>query len=430
MKSIFQTKRYMLAIVCLTGTLTGWAQILTLEECQQAAIERNRKLQNASLSYQMAIHDKREALTNYFPQVSATGFGFQGFHPLLQTDVALPGMESAIPFSMMKKGATTSVTAVQPLFAGGRIVTGNKLAGLQQEVSSLQLILTEDEVRLKTADYFWRIASLKGQLDVLKSVQNQLVEVYRQVELSVEAGITTRNDLLRVELRQQELESNVLKTENGIKISSMLLAQHIGLPTDSFDIHTAALFEPPAPSEFFVDPRTAAIARTEYQLSQVVVKAEKYNVKMERGKHLPTVGIGVGDVFYNLMDKNVNNGVVFASISIPISSWWGGSHSIKKAKLKLQQAQNNLAEAEEMLAIDVESSWYALLEAYAQIDIARKSVASATENLRLNRDFFAAGTSSLTDLLDAETLYTDAHSKLISTCAAYQTRLMEYLQKV
>ena len=61
---------------------------------------------------------------------------------------------------------------------------------------------------------------------------------------------------------------------------------------------------------------------------------------MERGKNMPTVSIGIGDMYYNLMDKNVNNGVVFATVSIPISSWWGGSHSIAKAKLKQVQAQN------------------------------------------------------------------------------------------
>ena len=60
-----------------------------------------------------------------------------------------------------------------------------------------------------------------------------------------------------------------------------------------------------------------------------------------------------------------------------------------------------------MLAVEIEKSWSDLQEAYAQIVLARRSVDSATENLRENRNFYQAGTAPLTDLLDAETLYTD-----------------------
>lgn len=59
-----------------------------------------------------------------------------------------------------------------------------------------------------------------------------------------------------------------------------------------------------------------------------------------------------------------------------------------------------------MLAVEIEKSWSDLQEAYAQIVLARRSVDSATENLRENRNFYQAGTAPLTDLLDAETLYT------------------------
>ena len=66
------------------------------------------------------------------------------------------------------------------------------------------------------------------------------------------------------------------------------------------------------------------------------------------------------------------------------------------------------------------------MEAHKQIDIARTAVESADENLRMQRNFYAAGTTTMTDLLDAITLFTQSKSRLTSALATYQVRLEEY----
>lgn len=199
------------------------AQTLSLEECRAAAVEHNRTLRNSRLDLDAASQTHREAFTNYFPQISASGGLFQAQHGLVQADFAVPQM-GTLPVSMVKRGIVGSVTAVQPLFAGLKIVTGNKLARLGEEVGRLQLQQTEAEVRERTDACFWQVVSLRDNLSTLDAVERQLAEIRRQVELSVKAGLVTNNDLLRVELRQQEIASNRLKVENGLKVSKMLLA--------------------------------------------------------------------------------------------------------------------------------------------------------------------------------------------------------------
>ena len=134
--------------------------------------------------------------------------------------------------------------------------------------------------------------------------------------------------------------------------------------------------------------------------------------------------------FYQRMDCNGNfNGLVFATVSVPISAWWGGKHSIRKAKIQQQQAENDRQDAYEKLSVDIQSAWNNLNEAYAQIEIARASLASAEENLRMQRIFHRAGTTTLTDLLDAVTLFTQSSCGLIDACATYQIRIAEYQRK-
>ena len=139
------------------------AQTLSLEECRAAAVEHNRTLRNSRLDLDAASQTHRQAFTNYFPQISAAGGRFQAQHGLVQADFAVPQM-GTLPVSMVKRGIVGSVTAVQPLFAGLKIVTGNKLARLGEEVGRLQLQQTEAEVHERTDACFWQVVSLRDNL--------------------------------------------------------------------------------------------------------------------------------------------------------------------------------------------------------------------------------------------------------------------------
>jgi len=70
-----------------------------------------------------------------------------------------------------------------------------------------------------------------------------------------------------------------------------------------------------------------------------------------------------------------------------------------------------------------------LTEAYKQIAIAQSSVDEAAENLRMSTDQYNAGTETLSDLLDAETLNRQARNQLSEALATYQVRLADYRRK-
>lgn len=415
-----------LSLFCALSAVHVSGQGLTLAECHASAIEHNRTLKNSRLEVSAATQSRKEAFTHYFPQLSASGGAFQATHGILQADFALPEM-GTMPVSLVKKGVTGAVTAVQPLFAGMKIVNANKLARVGEDISRLQLQQSEAEVREKTETYFWQVVQLYDQLATLDAVEKQLQEIYRQVELSVKAGMATKNDLLRVELRQQEVASGRLKAENGLKISRMMLANHIGVAREGFDIkYEDASVQ--APSDYYLSTDEAVERRVEYQLTDRNLKVHQYQTRLTRANYLPTVGIGAGYLYYNVMDKNVGEGLVFAQVSVPLSGWWGGSHALKKARIKEQKAENDRLHAKDMLALDVEKAWGNLCEAYAQITLAKKSVASSTENLRQNSHTYQAGIIPLSDLLDAETIYAQSLNNLTSVKAAYRTAIAHYLR--
>ena len=139
---------------------------------------------------------------------------------------ALAALGSPISMSMLKNGTIAGVTAVQPVFAGGQIINGNKLAKVGEEVSRLQLQLSENEVEKQTEQYYWQLVSLQEKMKTIEAVQALLADIYEDVEVAVRAGVAMRNDLLQVQLRQNDVESQKLKVKNGIFIVMQLLGQY------------------------------------------------------------------------------------------------------------------------------------------------------------------------------------------------------------
>lgn len=150
--------------------------ILSLEQCADMAVRYNASLKTARNGVEMATHLRKEAFTKYFPEISAAGLGFIANHDMVQYDVDLPLLQEmgigAISMGLIKKGKAAGVQALQPVFMGGQIVNGNRLAKVGEAVAQLQLTQTENEVRLTTEKYYWQLATLKStRLTLLSAIE-------------------------------------------------------------------------------------------------------------------------------------------------------------------------------------------------------------------------------------------------------------------
>jgi Outer membrane protein len=188
----------LLSLFLMSGLSISAQEVLTLEQCKKLALENNVKIRNARLEQSASNETKKEAFTNYFPVVSATGEGFNANKGIIALDFA--GMS----MSMLKNGVVGGVTATQPVFAGGKIVNGNKLAQLGTEVSGYQMKLSEDEVSVTAEQYYWQIVSLQEKMKTLQIVEKMLENLHKDVTAAYKAGTTNKNDVLRVELKQNE----------------------------------------------------------------------------------------------------------------------------------------------------------------------------------------------------------------------------------
>ena len=442
-------KKIISIIVCSVCCGLATAQTYTLEQLKDSALHNNIAIRKAQMDIDAAQQQRKEAFTNYFPSVSGTGLWFNANKGMAKMNVnpsefitpelgaslaqtlpaeALAALGSPISMSMMKNGTIAGVTAVQPIFAGGQIINGNKLAKVGEDVSRLQLQLSENEVEKQTEQYYWQLVSLQQKMKTVEAVEVLLADIYKDVDVAVRAGVAMRNDQLLVQLRQNDVESQKVKLQNGISILRLLLAQYCGLKSDTFTVNSPENTIVAVPQQ--QDPTSSLPSLLEYQLLNKQVEATKLQRKMEVGKNLPTVGVGAGYNYHNLLDNDHSFGMVFATVSVPISDWWGGSHAIKRKKIEQQKAVEQLEDNSQLLKIRMQKAWNNVQEAYLQFQIAQHSIEQAEENLRLNRNYYKAGTCKMSDLLEAQLLYQQACDKQTDTYAEYQNMLLEYRQAI
>jgi len=387
---------YILLITLFCTSHIFAQRVLTLNESKELALQNNTKTKNSRLEVEASRQIKKSAFTNYFPSISAGGMMFEAQKGMMEMEThggdlpvydgeaanlknaTLYAYMPASTMSLMKKGTVGFINIVQPVFAGGRILNGNKLASLGTEVSELKEKLTKDEVLLKTEEQYWQIVSLEEKQKTIENYEKLLNSLLFQVDDAFNSGLVMKNDVLKVKLKLSEVFLNKSKLNNGRKLATMAFCQHIGIAYDSTLSLKDELNIRELPQSIFADKYESLKRRTEYSLLEKSVEAEELQTKMKLGEYLPQAGIGVSGMYMKFDEgKDRTLGLVFGTVSIPISGWWGGSHELQERSIKEEIAGNNFKNNSELLILQIEKSWQELTDAYKQCLLSeedRKSV--------------------------------------------------------
>ena len=398
--------------------------LLTLNQCVAMALENNRKAVNACNNVEAAVNLRREAFTKYFPEISAIGMAFWANHDIIQYNLL-----DIIELGIIKNGKVAGVQALQPVFTGGLIVNGNKLAEVGEEVARLRRQQTENELRLTTETLFWKLNTLKSTMEVVETAVSFLDTLENQVKVAVDAGLVTRNDLLKVQLKRNGYMADKVDLENGIALVKMLLGQYVGLGTQG-NIEIAAEMPgevPQYPSDLYTPSENALPLTSDYQLLEKNVRAKTLEKRMEIGSNLPTVALGAGWYYHDLFKQNHNFGTIQIGVDIPLTGWWGGAYGIKRRDLELKNAKNELEDLSEQLRIEMQDKWNNLTAAHRKMEIEKLGITQSEENLYLNRMYYEAGMCTLSDLLEAETSRKEAADRYASAYGNFCTARAAYL---
>ncbi len=473
----------------------GGSDSLSLDSALSLVRANNRRLLMAQQDVRKAEALRKEARTNYFPQVSLQAGGYHAYHPMLEyaasdipnaaaRDLLLTlyndyGVALGLPdrLALLQQGAMATATAVQPLYMGGKIVAGNRLAEVGVQAARYQADIVERDLMQQTEEMYWLVVNLEEKQQTIASVAALLDTIHYQVETAIQAGAAMRSDLLAVELQQNEIALQQLRLNNGIALARQALAQATGKPAQQDpplpSLQREGEEDPPLPSPQREGVRLVSVvegnsslplagspknlrflgcscrgsrrgsSRPESSLLALQVQAATLEKRMTLAEALPQVALGAGVSYLgytttpyksgvhslpNGIDWNDKaNGGVFLMVKVPLTDWWKTTHKLQQHDAAIQRARLEETELNEQMALQEQQAYNSMQEAGVEVARYETAVQSAEENLRLTRLNYEAGLVSIADLLQNQSLLlqarnnlTDARIQLITTTHYYQ----------
>lgn len=250
---------------------------------------------------------------------------------------------------------------------------------------------------------------------------------------SVNAGMKNRNTLLKAQVGLNNALLNLQKAEHGLQLSRMDLCRITGLPFDSLIVaaDTIDIWADQSLAEGILQSASPE-KRPEYQLLQDNIELARQQERMAMADFLPTAGVRAG---YNqiggieMSGKDFDNTSfnVFASVKIPIFHWGEGLQKIKSAKLDKEVKQLELDKYRQLMQLEAEQAKLNLIQANERIVMGRKAIEQAAENLRVNRDNFEFGMTTIDEVLLAQTQWLQAYTDVIDAQADLRIKETNWL---
>lgn len=407
---------------------------MTLEECVAAARTGNIMAKDAHNDILMAKEQQKLARTKFFPMMNASAFHYESNKALLnysfleQEDIDELNKELELGFtvddfsiSLMKKGTIAGISLIEPLYTGGRITNYNKLADLQVDARNLMKDVTDDQIVMSTEFLYYKILELHETDKTLDAMERELKNIHQDAVNIWENGIAHKNDVLSVELALDQLSALRIKTSNGCRLLRRALAKHIGMPDEDIDIDTTLNKEIIAPEQLACDVQTALESRNETHLLDIWVQKSVLERKIAFADMLPILAIGATASHSKILDDWNSRVTGFVAIQVPLSTLWSERHEYKRKKIEEQKAIDFRKDKREMISLQIQDAYDNLTSTYQQTQIAQKSIVRAEENMRINREHYREGLSTMTNLLDAQRQQQQALTQ-------YHTAVSEYLQ--
>lgn len=436
-----------LIFTLLVGTSVQAQDSLSLEKAKSLAIANNIKLTNSRLEIEAAKKALEGTKIHYYPQVSADGFLMYAVDPLMEINseggdlpvydgnpdnLSAATQYAYIPPShnaLLQQIGAVNLGISQPIYTGGKIKLGNKMAAVQVDIREEQKKLSEKELLLNVEQQYWQIIALQEKQKTIEDFRRLLDRLYIQVNDAYKSGLIIRNDVYKIDLELSNLDLNESKLKNGKELALRQFSNTLGFDYDSITVLIEDLDDYQPPEYYLRLDNEYITGLSEVKLLEKSIDLEKLQLQLNEAGNKPTVAAGVNAFYMTQFEESTGgvNALGFLTVNMPFSKLWTSKHEIQQQKIRTEIAQNSLEDTKKLLELRTTKSWIDLKEAYEQIQIIEKRIIQANENLKINQTSYDSGVVTLSDYLEAKALQTQASDDLIEAKSKYKAAIAAYI---
>ena len=385
----------------------------TLEQGIKEAFENNWSVKAKEEKVSESVFAKNEAKAGFLPTFSTSySYTHLGFVPSIDTSIFGNDLEFKLGDQDIYQW---QATVRQPIFTGFAVTSAYELTKLGIDQSKLDLELERLDLALNVKEAYFNILRADKAVNVAKSAVESLEAHHNVAKNFYDVGMIPVNDLLKAEVELANTQHNLIQAQNASRLArvsfNVLLSRSIDEP---FEIEDILIYTKETP-DFDSYLEKALKARPEIKALDLTDAQIDQQINLAKSKYYPEV-----DFTYNYIkagDTPKVSGSNFqlssqwqANVGLSWTFWdWNKTrNSVNQTESQKRQLFQTRKSIEDGVKLQLKQAILNLKEAEEKIPTAQKAVDQAEENLRVSEERYKAQVTTSTEVLDAQTLLSQA----------------------
>ena len=385
---------------------------LTLSECLEQARINNPSLKLVRHDSGIQAENIALAESGYYPRVDLQA----GYTALVDPQSIKAGsntfetQQSSFPYA--------SVGLYQTLYDFGRRSAQKEQASLREKAVSSGTNAIGMDVNLQVIRAYYALLQIGKLADAARDEVVQREQHMKIAKSLYEEGVTTRNDLLQAEVKLAGSRQRLLAENSRLTNGWLLLNYLTGAPAER---RSRLAVEELGDSQITEVERNVMEKRDEIVAQKLLIKVAESSVKESRDEFYPELFLKAG-MDYLQNNKAVEQTIWSATAGIKINLFDGmATTSRERQAVKLlEKEQERLRGMEEAFLLEINSARNDLAVALERIEVTKTAIKQSEENLRINNDRYKAQVGTATEVIDAQTLLSQAKSDHFQAVFDYQ----------
>ena len=429
--------RLLVTLSLVLATMTAEAaEPWSVERCMEYAAEHSHTVRLQQYDLDASRTERTRAIGAFLPDVYGSVGAQMNFGRAID-----PETNTYTDVNTFYNGYGLQASLV--VFDGLQRYNELRMARANVAMGRSALQAEKDAVRLRVYKACMDLLYCEGAVEHTSRKRDESRALLHQVEVMAEVGQKSEADVAQMRATLAADDYELTHMQSQTTKAMLALKQLMNYPADS----TLAVMQPafdPEPQLAYTPSQIAAYAATNNPRilkAQQGVEAARYSLRAARGALLPTISLsgGVSTSFYRNMDKGghasfseqfKNNAgeYVGLSLSIPLFNRLATTSTIRRRKIALDQARENLEyEQSELHRI--------IVEAASDVANSAKEVAKMQEQVEadslaahLTTRKYEEGLASSIDVKTAAVTLLQSRVKLLQSqlTMAYNRRLLAY----
>ncbi len=391
-------------------------RIYTLEASIAQALAENWNLKAQKETVSEAEHIEKQAKADFYPKLS-TSYGFTYLSEVSKTEAVPIGGGIQIPGYDLntRDNFQWKIGMTQSLFTGFALTSAHELAKLGIDQSKLSLETTKLDLVLRVKEGYFDILGAEKAVEVAEKAVESLQSNVNVTRSFYKVGMIPINDLLKVEVELANADQNLVKAQNAVSLTksafNTLLANPVNDPVEVEDI----LVYRPEEGEFEAYLERALKSRPEIMLIDVNLQQADQSIRLAGSKFYPEAFLSYDyikegdDVSVSGSDfHDAGHWQVMAGLTWTFWEWGKTRSAVREKESVKRQIQETRKALEDTIALEIRKAVLDLDVTAKNVPTTEKAVQQGEENLRVSEERYKAQVTTITEVLDAQTLLTQA----------------------